>query len=90
MSKKQLQGTIISLANNKTALVKVSREWQHPLYKKRVKRSKKYACHYDQEFKLAQGEQVVIEECRPVSKTKHFRVIKQVGKVWFSYAQPSR
>lgn len=60
-----------------TARVKVVRSWQHPLYKKFVKRSKNFLCHYEN-MELHEGETVEIQECRPVSKTKHFRV---VGKV---------
>lgn len=79
MPKKQLQGKIISLPANKTAKVEVERQWQHPLYKKSVKRSKNYMCHY-QEIKLKLADEVVIEECQPISKTKRFRVIKKVKK----------
>ena len=79
MPKKQLHGNITSLANDKTAKVQVIRQWQHPLYKKSVKRSKNYMCHYDG-LKLKLGDEVMIEECRPVSKTKRFRVIEKVNK----------
>lgn len=77
MSKKQLKGVIVSLANDKTAQVEVSRQWQHPLYLKRVTRTKKYACHYEN-MELAVGDQVVIEETKPMSKTKHYRVLEKV------------
>ncbi len=79
MPKKQLQGKITSLPAEKTVKVEIERQWQHPLYKKSVKRSKNYMCHY-QEIELKLGDEVVIEECRPVSKTKRFRVIKKVEK----------
>ena len=79
MPKKQLQGKIISLSTDKTAKVEIERQWQHPLYRKSVKRSKNYMCH-DQGIELRLGDEVVIEECRPVSKTKRFRVIKKVEK----------
>lgn len=77
MPKKQLTGTITSLAQAKTARVEVERQWQHPLYKKRVKRTKSYACHYE-DLELKLDDKVMIEECRPVSKTKKFRVIKKL------------
>jgi len=80
MSKKQLQGKIISLSADKTVKVEVERQWQHPLYKKSVKRSKNYMCHSQGVEGLGLNDEVVIEECRPVSKTKHFRVIKKVKK----------
>lgn len=79
MPKKQLQGTITSLSASKTAKVKVTRQWQHPLYKKSVKRSKSYICHYDG-MKLELGDMVIVEECRPISKTKHFRIIEKIKK----------
>ncbi|MBD3249981.1 MAG: 30S ribosomal protein S17 [Candidatus Pacebacteria bacterium] len=74
---KTLTGIVVSLKNDKTASVLVTRRWQHPLYKKYVKRSKKYACHY-QDLKLEEGDRVKIEECRPISKTKHFKVVSKV------------
>lgn len=79
MPKKQLQGKITSLSTDKTAKVEIERQWQHPLYKKSVKRSKNYMCHY-QGIELKLGDEVVIEECRPVSRTKRFRVINKVKK----------
>ncbi|MBU0576546.1 30S ribosomal protein S17 [Patescibacteria group bacterium] len=79
MPKKQLQGIIVSLGATETAKVKVVRQWQHPLYKKSVKRSKNYICHHDG-MKLKLGDMVIIEECRPVSKTKHFRIIEKIKK----------
>jgi small subunit ribosomal protein S17 len=79
MPKKQLQGNVVSLATDKTVKVEVVRQWQHPLYKKSVKRSKNYKCHYEG-IDLKLGDIVTVEECRPVSKTKHFRVISKVKK----------
>ena len=79
MPKKQFQGKIISLPTDKTAKVKIERQWQHPLYKKSIRLSKNYMCHY-QGIDLKPTDEVIIEECRPVSKTKHFRVIKKVEK----------
>lgn len=73
---KTLQGTVVSLKTDKTATVSVIRQWQHPLYKKSVKRSKNYACHYE-DLELAEGDQVVIQEIKPISKTKHFRVVEK-------------
>jgi small subunit ribosomal protein S17 len=74
---KILQGTITSLASAQTARVKVVRSWQHPLYQKFVKRSKNYACHYEN-MDLKIGDAVTIEETRPISKTKHFKVVSLV------------
>lgn len=75
---KTLQGTIISLKTPQTAIVLVERSWQHPLYGKFVKRSKKFACHVEDELKLAEGDRVVFTECKPVSKTKHFKIQQKV------------
>lgn len=77
---KTLQGTIVGLNTLNTAKVSVSRLWQHPMYKKSVVRSKNYACHYSTDMQLAVGDQVVIKESKPISKTKKFvvtEVIKQ-------------
>lgn len=76
---KTLQGTVVSLKNAKTASVLVERSWQHPLYKKYVKRTRKYACHVV-DIVLAEGDVVEIKECVPVSKTKRFMVVAKVGE----------
>lgn len=62
-----------------TARVKVERSWQHPLYKKYVKRSKNYACHYEN-MELELGDEVVIAETRPISKTKKHKIVEKVAK----------
>lgn len=74
---KQLQGTVTSLKNEKTAQVSVVRQWQHPLYKKLVKRTKKLSCHYEN-MTLQIGDEVTVKSCRPISKTKHFEIVKKV------------
>ncbi len=75
---KVMQGTVTSAKNEKTVTVSVVRKWQHPLYKKYVKRTKKYACHVE-DMKLVEGDVVTIVECRPMSKTKRFKVVERVG-----------
>jgi len=70
---KTFQGIVSSLKNQKTAIVLVETKWRHPLYKKFVKSSKKYACHVD-DLKLELGDNVIIQECRSVSKTKKYKV----------------
>ena len=72
-----IQGTVTSVATPKTARVEVTRQWQHPVYLKRVNRSKSYACHVE-DMELAVGDVVTIEECKPMSKTKHFKVVAKV------------
>ena len=74
---KVLHGTITSLKTPHTARVKVVRSWQHPLYKKFVKRSKNYMCHYT-DLQLVEGDTVEIQETRPLSKTKHFLVTQKI------------
>jgi small subunit ribosomal protein S17 len=71
-------GTITALNTPKTAQVTVARQWQHPLYKKSVVRTKRYACHLEMDVQL--GDQVYIQQCRPMSKTKRFRVVSLVTK----------
>lgn len=74
---KVMQGTVKSAKTPKTAIVSVVSRWQHPLYKKYVKRTKNYACHVEK-ITLQPGDVVTIQECRPMSKTKRFTV---TGKV---------
>lgn len=74
MPKRQLQGVVVSDACNKTVIVRVQRRVMHPVYKKFVSRSKKYAAH-DEENRYRTGDSVRIEESRPLSKRKHWIVI---------------
>jgi len=73
-----MQGTVISLKMEKTVTVMVTRQWQHPLYIKSVKRSKKYACHLPEKLNLKVGDLVEIQETKPISKTKRFVVTKKI------------
>lgn len=73
---KTYTGTVIGLNTPKTAKVSVTRQWQHPLYKKSVVRTKNFAC--DIRIDAHIGDTVEIQECRPLSKTKHFKVHKVV------------
>jgi small subunit ribosomal protein S17 len=73
MPKRQLKGTVVSNKMDKTAVVEVERIKEHSKYKKRYKVHKKYKAH--SEAKLNIGDKVVIEECRPISKDKKWRVI---------------
>jgi len=77
--KKVLQGVIVSNKMEKTAVVSVERQIQHPLYKKRIKRSKKYQLH-DEGNVCQIGDQVRIIECRPISKNKTWRLLEVVRK----------
>ena len=74
MPKRILQGVVVSDKQAKTVVVSVERQVLHPVYKKFVKRSKKYAAHDENnQFKI--GDIVKIEESRPYSKTKAWTVI---------------
>ena len=79
MPKKQLQGIITSNKMTKTVVVKVESIKVHPKYKKRYKVHKKYKAHVeDGEYSI--GDRVLIEECRPMSRDKKWKVIKKVDE----------
>jgi len=77
MPKRVLTGTIVSDKTDKTVVVSVERRVKHPLYGKIIKRSKKYHAH-DEGNEYREGETVRIEETRPISKLKTWRVIDRV------------
>jgi small subunit ribosomal protein S17 len=68
-----MQGTVVSDKMDKTVVVEVERRVTHPLYKKIVRRSKKYVAH-DESNALKIGDLVRIRECRPLSKRKCWEV----------------
>jgi len=74
MPKRVLQGTVVSDKADKTIVVRVDRQVIHPLYKKYIRMSKKYAAH-DAENRYKTGDLVRIEESRPISKRKRWVVI---------------
>jgi len=74
MPRRVLQGTVVSAKNDMTATVKVERKFKHPLYKKIVTKSTKYAAH-DPANSCKEGDKVKIIECRPISKTKTWMVV---------------
>ena len=74
MPKRVLKGLVVSDKLDKTITVLVSRKVMHPVYKKYIKRSKKYSAH-DEENKFRTGELVTIQENKPISKTKKWVVI---------------
>ena len=74
MPKRILQGVVVSDKQDKTVVVSVERQVMHPVYKKFVKRSKKFAAH-DENNQFKVGDIVKIEESRPYSKTKTLTVI---------------
>lgn len=74
MPKRVLQGTVVSAKCDKTVTVLVTRRVMHPVYKKFITRSKKYAAH-DELNTFKAGDFVKIRECRPVSKSKTWEVV---------------
>ena len=78
MSKRVLQGVVVSDACDKTVIVRVERRVMHPVYKKFVTHSKKYAAH-DEHNKFHAGDAVQIEESRPISKRKCWVVLGSPG-----------
>ncbi len=77
--KRTLTGTVVSDKMNKTVTVLVERKVKHPVLGKIVSVSKKYHAH-DENGEFHQGDVVMIEECRPIAKTKAWRVTKLVEK----------
>ena len=78
MPKRVLNGRVTSDKMDKTITVLVDRRVMHPLYKKFIRRSKKYAAH-DEANLCKAGDLVRIEECRPISKRKTWLVIERNG-----------
>lgn len=74
MPKRILQGVVVSDKMDKTVVVSVERRVMHPIYKKFIRRSKKYHAH-DENNEFKAGDTVRIRECRPLSKTKNWEVI---------------
>ncbi len=75
--KRQLEGEVVSDRANKTRVVLVSRVQVHPKYGKRFRTSERYQAH-DEQNTYKVGDRVVIEETRPYSRTKRFRIISKV------------
>ena len=74
MPKRIMQGVVVSDKMDKTVVVNVERKFPHPLYKKYIKRSKRYHAH-DESNTHKIGDTVSIQECRPLSKTKRWEVV---------------
>lgn len=76
MPKRILQGVVVSDKMEKTLVVRVERRVMHPIYKKFIRRSKKYHAHLETGgFKI--GDIVRIQECKPISKTKCWEVVTE-------------
>ncbi len=78
MPKRVLQGRVVSDKNNQTVVVLVERRYTHPVMKKTVRTSKRYHAH-DQDNAYKVGDEVRIQETRPLSKLKRWMVLGRVG-----------
>lgn len=75
--RKTLEGTVVSTKMNKTVTVVVTRKIPHPLYKKLIKRDKKFAADTGT-FNPVVGDRVRIVSAKPVSKTKKFKILEVI------------
>ena len=78
-SKRTLQGVVTSSAGDKSATIMIERRIKHPIYGKFIKRSTKIRLH-DEANECNKGDTIQIEECRPMSKTKSWKLVKIVEK----------
>ena len=74
-ARRAVRGSVISARMDKSITVLVVRQFKHPLYKKYIRRSTRLHAH-DESNDCKEGDSVLIEECRPLSKTKSWRVIQ--------------
>ena len=75
MPKRILSGRVVKKSGDKTVSVLVTRQTTHPIYKKIIRVSKKYLAH-DADNSIAVGENVKIQETKPLSKNKSWEIIK--------------
>ncbi|WP_323770799.1 30S ribosomal protein S17 [Antarctobacter sp.] len=76
MPKRILQGTVTSTANKQTVTVQIVRRFKHPVLQKTIKKSKKYRAH-DENEQFNVGDNVMIRECAPKSKTKRWEIMTE-------------
>ena len=74
MPRRVMQGVVTSKSGDKTVVVNVERLMRHHIYKKTIRRSKRYHAH-DETNAIAVGDKVRIEECRPMSKLKRWTIV---------------
>ena len=74
-----LQGVVVSDKMDKSITVQVERKVMHPLYKKYIRRSTRFHAH-DESNDCRAGDKVVIQQCKPVSKTKNWRLVEVVER----------
>ena len=76
---RSVQGSVLSAKADKSITVLIERQVKHPLYKKIIRRSTKLHAH-DEQNECKEGDTVIIEECRPLSKTKSWRLVEIVNR----------
>ena len=76
---RSVQGSVLSARADKSITVLIERQVKHPLYKKIIRRSTKLHAH-DEQNECNEGDTVIIEECRPLSKTKSWRLVEIVNR----------
>jgi small subunit ribosomal protein S17 len=76
---RSLQGSVLSARADKSITVLIERQVKHPLYKKIIRRSTKLHAH-DEQNECNEGDTVIIEECRPLSKTKSWRLVEIINR----------
>ena len=76
---RSVQGNVLSAKADKSITVLIERQVKHPLYKKIIRRSTKLHAH-DEQNECNEGDTVIIEECRPLSKTKSWRLVEIVNR----------
>ncbi len=79
VTKRQIEGNVVGAANDKSITVLVERKVKHPLYKKYIRRSTRLHAH-DENNECKTGDMVRIEACRPISKTKSWRLVAVVSR----------
>ena len=79
MSLKERIGLVISTKMQKTVVIKVENRFSHPVYAKTMVKTKKYLVHDESEI-CNIGDQVLVQECRPLSKKKHWKLVKIISK----------
>ena len=80
INKKQLTGIVVSNSMDKTVVINVERRFPHPVYKKYVRSSKRYYAH-DEKNNCDVGDTILIEESKPLSRLKRWRVKETIKKV---------
>jgi small subunit ribosomal protein S17 len=76
---RSVQGNVLSAKADKSITVLIERQVKHPLYKKIIRRSTKLHAH-DEQNECNEGDTVIIEECRPLSKTKSWRLVEIINR----------